>query len=136
MTDQRFRLLLLTYLVFAFASIGIEFVPGLVPDTLLDSLAELPDPFIIANPWLLWGVAVPLVVAAIVGFVGLFLLRSWGRWISACTTIVGFAIYPLFGPTVSSGIGSTLLEVSTTLWGAILACAYVSPVSARFASAR
>ena len=73
-------------------------------------------------------------VAALAGVVGIFLFKRWGRALSLYSTALGFLLVPFIGPGVYSGLTSALDEVSFTLWGAVLAMAYFSPLAERFRS--
>ena len=65
------------------------------------------------------------------GLVGLFLLRSWGRSVSLYSTGAGLLLYLFSGPELLSPLESVLFEVSTLLWGAVLALSYYSPIAVR-----
>lgn len=134
MSPQRFRILLCTYLALVLTSAVVDFIPGVLPLSLEDALTDLPTPSLLEIPWLFMVVAIPSVLALLVGLVGLFLFKPWGRFLSTISTVGGFLLLPFLGPTVSSGIGSTLYEASAVLWGVVLACAYFSPISALFSS--
>jgi hypothetical protein len=49
-------------------------------------------------------------------------------------TALGLLFHPLLGPSMQSGWAQLLLEVSSLLWGAVVAMSFVSSVSARFAA--
>lgn len=131
MTDNRFRTLLWIYITLIVATIAAT---ALSPHS--EALQAAVDRE--SNSWL-WDhtsasitVYAALVVAWLVGLVGLFRFKSWGRSLSLYSTVAGLLAYPLMGSSLSWGVESSLYESSTLLWGAILALAYFSPVSARF----
>jgi len=136
MSTKQFRMLLVFYFVSLIAFFTVDFIPGVYPALLDELKAHLPDPEFFGMPWLLFGVGVPLVFASLLGLVGLFLLKPWGRFISLYSTLISFFLYPVLGATVSSGSQAALAEISAILWGAVLACAYFSPVSAQFSKNR
>jgi hypothetical protein len=80
-------------------------------------------------------VLVPWLVASIVSTIGLFFFWYWVRPFALVTAILGLAVSPLFGPELSSGWSSALLEASFLAWGAVLALAYYSPLSQSFVRA-
>jgi hypothetical protein len=106
--------------------------PSLIPQSLSVALENNPVPRILENLSLSLLLFLPLAAAWIIGTVGLFLFRRWGRTLSLYSTVLGLGLYPFLGPTVSSGWSSALSEASFVLWGAVLAVAYVSPLRDRF----
>ena len=76
------------------------------------------------------------------GFVGMYLLRPWGRSLSLIVTVlmsvigVGFAIATDPAPPppvpITAAISVPLGQLSTLTWGAVLALAYHSPVGMKF----
>ena len=132
MSDVRFRWLLVLYLLCMFAAVFAAFLPSGYSTEIDELIAKEPVPAILANDWAFLGGAAAFLAAVFTGLAGLFLFRRWGRTLSLHTTLVGFLVFPFFGPVVSSGLGSSLMEASSVLWGAVLACAYFSPASARF----
>jgi hypothetical protein len=74
------------------------------------------------------------------GFVGMYLFKPWGRFISLAVAIavplLGTVSALAFGNTVDTMPSSVVAETSATLsllaWGAVLALAYHSPLSLRF----
>ena len=85
-----------------------------------------------------WGgiaLSVPLIamlIASVAGLVGLLAFKRWGRELSLWSTLVFLVIFPFTGPVVSSGVGSSLSDLSMILWGAVLAVAYFGPIRVRF----
>jgi hypothetical protein len=132
MTERRFRALLFAYLLTLVAGLCIAAMPGLVPEPLESALREVPE--LVADGALLPAVllGVPILVASIASIVGLFLLKPWSRSLAAWTTVATLPLYVLAGPSVMSGIGSAIHDVSSMLWGAILLATFVSPLSDRF----
>jgi len=93
-----------------------------------------PTPFLMQNLWFLLGIIMPLGITGIVGLIGLYKFKSWGRTLSLYSTIIGLVIYPFCGPTLSSGLGSAFLEMSNLLWGAVLTLSYFSSINDRFSA--
>ena len=110
---------------------GAAFVPGGYSQALADAYAQEPEPWFIRNVWLGLAFALPLLAAIVAGLVGLFFFRRWGRTVSFYSTIVSLCLYSLSGPEIYSPLENVLFEVSSLLWGAILALAYYSPIADR-----
>jgi hypothetical protein len=68
----------------------------------------------------------------LVASVGLFLLQNWARHLFLALYVIGIALVPFAGFTVQLPIDTALSAVNTLLNGAILALAYLTPVSASF----
>jgi hypothetical protein len=137
MTTTHFRALVLFSVA---TSLAGGFIDALFPSLLPESLSEAWDKDPPCNPllenlWLLAAVLVPWLVASIVSTIGLFFFWYWVRPFALVTAILGLAVSPLFGPELSSGWSSALLEASFLAWGAVLALAYYSPLSQSFVRA-
>ncbi|MEM6822067.1 MAG: hypothetical protein AAF558_09020 [Verrucomicrobiota bacterium] len=61
--------------------------------------------------------ALALMVIAFVGSVGLFFLKKWAAWTYLASTLLGYLIYPLLGPTVEHSYVSALCDIATLLTG-------------------
>jgi hypothetical protein len=77
-----------------------------------------------------WG----LVLLHIVGVVGMFLFRPWGRTLSFFLTAAALVLLPFVPPSAASQATIPIDLLSEYLWGAILALAYFSPVSNLFSA--
>lgn len=132
MSIQTFRALLLSHLIVLFASVAVEFIPGVIPEALERAYLDLPQPVLVGHV-VLMALAIPLLFAWLAGIIGLFLTKRWARGLSLYLTLLGLLMYPVLGPSIASGWGSALKELAALLWGAILASAYLSPVAEAFA---
>ena len=132
MSQKYFRALVLLYLVLVVAGAAAALLPGGYSHELSDALDNEPAPFILENLWLMFGLVVPLALAAFAGMYGLYMFKRWGRSLSLYSTLAGLVLFPLFGPSLYSGIENALFEASALTWGAILALSYYSAVSGRF----
>ena len=132
MTQRSFRILLVMHLVSLLLGgvLGHAF-PQLLSADLAEAYAATEAESVLGQPWA-WAVVAPLGIAGLAGYVGLFMLRRWGRTLSLATTALGLCLYPFFGPTVATWPQSALTDLSNILWGAALALAYLGPVSAQF----
>jgi hypothetical protein len=131
MTIDRFRLFLVASLILSIASIATVFLPDGYSQGLADAYASEPLPWLFRNEYVASGVGVVAVALVIAGYMGLFMLKRWGRALSLGITVLGFPLYLLAGPTLLSPLESMLTDASTLVWGACLALAYYSPVAAR-----
>jgi hypothetical protein len=64
--------------------------------------------------------------------VGLFMFKPWARGFALTITIASLLFYPLYGVQPRSSLAMLLVNLSSTLWGAVLAMSYVSSLSRRF----
>jgi hypothetical protein len=64
---------------------------------------------------------------------GLFMFKPWARGLALTITIANLLFYPAYWDQPHSSWSLLLVDVSSTLWGAVLAMSYVSSLSRRFA---
>lgn len=106
--------------------------PSLVPESMAKAFDDLPPPPALA----LFG-AGALVLVTFGGYVaavvGLYFFQPWARQLAVWMTVLGLLFHPLLGVSMQSGWAQMLLEISSVLWGAVLAMSFVSSVSSRFA---
>ena len=129
-----FRFLILASIALSLVGPWIDFfLPGLLPHGLGDAY----DAYIAEEPALGFVVAAGafsliFFVGAVVGTVGLFLLKRWSRAFSFWLTVISTMSYPFLGPALYSGWAFMVNEVAMMLWGAALAMAYFSELRVRF----
>lgn len=137
MTPARFRFLLILFMLLQFAQVAAStFTSG---DALFLSLREAyaaePNAIETFSERLYTALILVLGVAYIASLVGLYRFQRWGRTGSLWLTLVTLLLYLLDGPVLAAPLESSLYELATMLWGAVLAIAYFSPLSARFEGA-
>ncbi|CAN7541565.1 hypothetical protein LJR143_003709 [Pseudoxanthomonas sp. LjRoot143] len=131
MTIPRFRQLLILSAVLAIAGAVAGLLPGGYSTALADAYANEPVPPLLQHEGMAIAVLLAMLAAVVAGFVGLLLLKRWGRTLSLVLTLAGLPLYLLLGPTLQSPVEMMLTEASSLLWGACLALAYFSPVAVR-----
>jgi uncharacterized protein YqgC (DUF456 family) len=132
MTENKFRALIALHIALSLVGIVAAFLPNGYSTTLAEAYANEPISQFISNDWFWLTFALILLAMWITGVVGMWSFKRWGRSLSLYSTIAALIAVPLFGPTLSSGLESALFEAATLCWGAVLALAYYSVVSARF----
>lgn len=75
---------------------------------------------------------IPILVVSVVVAVGLFLFWPWSRPLALIVTVASVVFTPVAGPIVESGWVGMFSELSSLLWGAVLASAYWSPIKDHF----
>ncbi len=137
MSTTQFRYILIAYLSLAIFSGEFNLVfPSAIPEALAhvqqSSYANLSP----LSRWILAILGYLSLVGGIASTLGLFLFRPWAPRLAIVITILALFISPLLGIRVVSGWQEVLSSVSTTLWGAILALAYFSPLKGCFVATR
>ncbi len=133
MTKTWFRVLILCYIVTLLATtVEVFYFPALVSDELAAAYAREALPPFVSNPAIFLPLAAVSLAAIVVPPAGLFFLRKWGRWLGLWTTIAMLAVIPFFGPSLSSGFGTAMMQLSAILWGAVLTLAYFSSMGPEF----
>lgn len=129
-----FRALLLASVVTGVAGSFIDLVfPSLIPQPLSAAFDALPE----TSAPAVFGASVLVLVTfggTVAAIVGLYHFQSWSRPLAVVMSLLSLLFFPLLGVSIASGWSSLLLEISTTLWGAVLAMSYVSSLSGRFES--
>ena len=130
-----FRFLVMISIVTAVLGASMDFlVPSLIPAVFgaaSEAYAAGKEPMM-SHVFLLGGLALVLLISAVVGTIGLLLFKSWGRQLSLWLSVLATLCYPFFGPVVCSGWATMLTETSMMLWGAALAMAYFAEIKVRF----
>ena len=131
MTDLVFHRLLWLYVALTVASTIASAFPQHSATLQAAAVAE-PTSWLLEMAWFWAGVFPALMGTWLVGLVGLFRFRSWGRTLSLWSTMAALLIYPFIGSSLYWGVETALSDACSLVWGGILALAYFSPVSARF----
>jgi hypothetical protein len=110
------------------------FVPGLLPAALenaYEAYATAEEPTV-SHALTLGGLALLLLIGAVVGTIGLLLFKPWGRRLSLWLSALAMLSHPFVDPVVSSGWATMFTETSMMLWGAALAMAYFAEIKVKF----
>jgi hypothetical protein len=132
-TPRQFRALLVASVLVALLGLLIDsLLPSFVPESVRNAeLEAMPSELTLAV--IAGGViGVLSILLAIGALVGLFLFRRWGRILGVAAPLVALATYPILGFVINSGFAAISYEISSMLWGAVLAIAYFSSLSGLF----
>ena len=130
-----FRALLIASVVTGCSGAFLDLVfPGLIPESMQKAFEELPAP---SGPALFGAGALLFVTfgGAVASVIGLYAFQPWARPLAVWMTVLGFLFHPLLGVSMQSGWAQLLLDLSSVLWGAVLAMSFVSSLGDRFAPA-
>ena len=136
--ESRFRGLLVASLILGLLGGFLDLlVPTLIPPELVAAHEAFEDSDLAMSAAVTFGVAsVVLVVGGLVSLYGLWFFRRWGPQLAVGLTVLAYLVYPFLGYNLSSGIASTLTDISTLLWGIVLAMAFLPPLRERFSAER
>jgi hypothetical protein len=116
-------------LEWAFAGLGLALsllLESSLPDPLRHWLATQAQWDIGFLEVILLVVMITTVLCALVGSVGLLLLKRWGAWLYLASLIIAYVVLPLLGPSVEHAITETVADIATLLSGLILGLAFFS----------
>jgi hypothetical protein len=133
MTPRTYRALLLASVVLGiFGAIFDNVFPSALPAALVQ--AQEAHDSSLSTPYALLHVFAGLIllIIAFTSAVGLYKFRSWAPRLALVSTALALPSFLLLGATASSGYSMALNEISSMLWGAVLALAYFSPLRERF----
>ena len=128
-----FRILLLASFALALLATSVD---RIFPELVVPALRAVLDGAKLANDhssnisFAILGLI--MLVTAIISTYGLFRFRRWSRALSVLSTVVGLPLYVLKGQFVLSGYSEVFGQLSLLLGGAVIACAYWSPLRERF----
>jgi hypothetical protein len=132
-TPARFRVLLLLAVVLPLLASAVDLLgAGSVPQPLLEAQQAVNAAIPGSTMMLQVVAAVGLLLLVLAAAGGMFMFRHWGRLLALVSCALAFAAWPLFGYGVYSGWAFGLMELGSTLWGAVIALAFASSVAARF----
>jgi len=83
-------------------------------------------------PWATLVIVGLVAVGALASTIGMFFFQRWARFLSLVIVFATLILAPLTGAQLLSGASYSFYFLSTTIWGAVLAIAYFTPLSQRF----
>ncbi|WP_134084367.1 hypothetical protein [Thiohalophilus thiocyanatoxydans] len=81
---------------------------------------------------LLFSALIIFVAVILAGCIGLFFFKKWGRTVVVISGALSLILLPFNGVIVELAYESALNEISSILFGAILAMSYLPPLSQEF----
>jgi len=129
-----FRALLIASVVIGLIGAFLDMLlPALVPASLWTAFEELAPP---ATAAIFSAGALVFITfgGMVTAIIGLYRFQSWARPLALWMTLLGLLFHPLLGANVQSGWAQMLLDLSSMLWGGVIAMSYVSSLSAHFES--
>ena len=136
MTAASFRVLVVASIALELLGAVIDLLlPSLIPQSITSAVDGLPLSSAFENYWFI-GFVLVYALAMLVASVGLIFFRRWARAICFWGSLAGFALYPLVGPMVYSGLSLAMQDLSSIMWGAVLAIAFFSPLRKQFSPGR
>lgn len=129
MTPRIFRALILTTVALGiFGSLFDAIFPTALPVAFVQA-QEAQDSLLSTPSVLLGGMgALVLLVIGVASTVGLYQFRPWAPRLAVIATVLALLLAPLLGASACSGYAMALHEMSSMLWGAVVALAYFSPL--------
>ena len=137
MTPKLFRDLLIAYLILSIFSVMLNQVfSALIPEDILHARHDYYENLSALSKISALSFSLVSFMGGIVSVIGLYLFRPWAPRLAVIITILTFFIWPIQGIIVATGYSPVLSSLSTTVWGAILAIVYFSPLKERFSANR
>ena len=137
-TRRRFRLLLLAHVLTMVLALAASF--GLFGETFsvaLNMAYENETSLFARQPdFLFQAELVGLTALSVANIIGLYRFRHWARVLGLWMCVLAVPLTISFGPLLETGLEAALMDLSTLLWGGLLALAFYSPVSAEFTAGR
>lgn len=129
LSARSLRLLIVAHLMLVILSVVVA----------LASESSLPEPLqayeqaqwegeITEREWVLIGVGIPVIIAAIVSSIGLLFFWRPARPLYVVTIIAAIAWTPFAGPYITSGWTQAVSEASLIITGVVFALIYWSPL--------
>lgn len=118
---------LILLLAVVFDVVLVDYLPGLLQQYLesdqyysgwLDSIPE----------WLALSLLLPLVLAIALGFIGLYLVRRWGRTLYTVSIVLAMLLALGFAPMVTHPVAELFAGLGVLIDGALLMLIWRSPL--------
>lgn len=133
MNTLHFRVLVVVVMLFSIIGGCIDLIMpiGLVED--ISIYADSLQPKMDSNAFAVFVIiATPTIICMVGGFIGLLMLKSWGRTLYISSFIVGLPLYYSAGVSVVSPLAQVLCDIGAYGEGFILALCYFSTLNMHF----
>ena len=137
MSTAQFRYLLIASLALGVAGGFFDTIfPSAVPEVLMQAHEYYTDN--LSTSMAVYSIIIAIVglIGYIAAFIGLFTFRPWAPNVAVFSTVLLILASPAMGASVFSGWAYALTELSSTLWGIVLAVVYFSPIKDKFTTSR
>jgi predicted ferric reductase len=132
-SKQILKNLLIAQWIVLFAAIFIGVIERqYLPDSLKVYLEEITKADMTLAETVNFFVITIALVAYLISSVGLLFYKGWGRWLYLYSTIVGFVVGPLLGPTIGTPFAGTLDDLCSVLVGLTIGVIYFSDAKKLF----
>lgn len=71
-------------------------------------------------------------IAFVIGVLGVFLFKRWGRWFYVCSYALMLILPIIIGPTIDTGIEMAFWQLFYTANGALILAMFLPPVGTEF----
>ena len=133
MSPRRFRGLLVASIALGllggFADMAF---PSLIPEAFATAQEKQDISMPVWSMFVIGALAVATTIGGCVSWAGLYMFRSWAPRLALASTAVALLLLPFLAVVAQSALAAALVELSTLLWGAVLALTYYSSVAHRF----
>ena len=132
-TKEQFRWLVTAWVVIEILGVVVSLAgQSSLPAPLRDYLASQSEADLTASDIALVAMYIPLLIASVVCIIGLYCFWGFARPLTVFVWIVGLILQVFAGPTVESGLATSLNELAAVLTGIILAVIYITPAKVWF----
>lgn len=133
MTEKRFRLVLLSCVLFPLISATLNWLMfDSLPPLLQEYLTTTAEAELTFSEIVLVFLFTPFVFVVVWNLTELYQFKNRSRKIALILTAISFLFYPLLGPSVYTWPEEILYGTSEILWGVLLTSAYLPPLNKRF----
>lgn len=137
MTKSRYRLLVVLSLLTGVAAAAFDYLfPAFVPEGVTELLVPDATDMSFGFTILLGALALAFIVVGLAASYGLYMFRRWAPNLALLTSALTILIVSLAGATVYSGPASSLLLISSYLWGAAVLIPYIGEHRGWFSGTR
>lgn len=132
-TKGQFRWLVTASVIVTILSVVVSVAgESSLPAPLRDYLAGQYESDLTTSDIALGAVGIPLLIALVVSIIGLYCFWRFARPLTVIVWIIDLILQVFAGPTVDTGLATSLYELASVLNGIILAVIYMTPAKAWF----